>query len=89
MDYKNHITHPGKILMEKFIQPSGLSQYRIAKDINVPPRRINEIVLQKRSITPDTALRLAKYFNTTPKFWINLQTHYDLEVQLQKIMNSE
>ena len=72
--------HPGEILKEEFLDPLHISQYRIAKDINVPPRRINEIVLGKRSITADTALRLAKYFGVSPQFWLNLQIHYDLEV---------
>jgi len=72
--------HPGTILLEEFLQPMGISQYRLAKDTNVPPRRINEIVHGKRSITADTALRLGKFFNMTPRFWMNLQSRYDLEV---------
>ena len=72
--------HPGEILMEEFIEPMGLSQYRLAKDISVPPRRINEIVHGKRSITADTALRLGRFFGMSPQFWLNLQTRYDLEV---------
>jgi len=72
--------HPGEILLKEFLEPLGLSQYRLAKDISVPPRRINEIVHGKRSITADTALRLARYFNTTDRFWMNLQTRYDLEI---------
>ncbi len=72
--------HPGTILLEEFLQPMGISQYRLAKDTNVPPRRINEIVHGKRSITADTALRLGKFFNMTPQFWMNLQSRYDLEV---------
>ena len=72
--------HPGKILMEEFLEPMGISQYRLAKDINVPPRRINEIVHGKRSITADTALRLGRFFGMSPQFWLNLQTRYDLEV---------
>ena len=63
----------------------GISQYRLAKDINVPPRRINEIVLCKRSISTDTALRLGRYFNMSPQFWINLQSHYDLEIETEKL----
>ncbi len=72
--------HPGEILMEEFLEPMGLSQYRLAKDISVPPRRINEIVHGKRSITADTALRLGRFFSMSPQFWLNLQTRYDLEV---------
>ena len=70
--------HPGEILMEEFLEPMGISQYRLAKDISVPPRRINEIVHGKRSITADTALRLGRFFNMSPQFWLNLQTRYDL-----------
>ena len=72
--------HPGEILGEEFLKPMGVSQYRLAKDISVPPRRINEIVHGKRSITADTALRLGKYFGISAQFWLNLQTRYDLEV---------
>lgn len=72
--------HPGEILMEEFLRPLGLSQYRLAKDISVPPRRINEIVLGKRSISADTALRLGRYFGNSPQFWMNLQSRYDLEL---------
>jgi len=72
--------HPGEILEEEFLKPMGVSQYRLAKDISVPPRRINEIVHGKRSITADTALRLGKYFGISAQFWLNLQTRYDLEV---------
>jgi len=71
--------HPGKILFEEFLQPMGISQYRLAKDTAVSPRRINEIVLQKRSITADTALRLGIFFNMSPHFWMNLQSRYELE----------
>lgn len=71
--------HPGEILLEEFLEPLGLSQYRLAHDITVPPRRINEIVHGKRAITADTALRLARYFGTTDRFWLNLQTRFDLE----------
>ncbi len=70
--------HPGEILLEEFLNPLSLSQYRLAKDIHVPPRRINEIILGKRAISADTALRLGKYFGTTPEFWVNLQSYYDL-----------
>lgn len=73
--------HPGEILLEEFLKPMGLSQYRLAKDISVPARRINEIVLGKRAISPDTALRLSRYFGLTERFWLNLQVRYDLEVQ--------
>ena len=72
--------HPGEILEEEFLKPMGISQYRLAKDISVPPRRINEIVHGKRSITADTALRLGKFFGMSPQFWLNLQTRFDLEV---------
>ena len=84
---KNKISpiHPGEILLEEFLEPMGISQYRLAKDINVPARRINEIVHCARSITADTALRLGRYFNMSPQFWINLQTHYALEVELDKL----
>ncbi len=70
--------HPGEILLEEFLIPFGVSQYRLAKDIHVPARRINEIVHGTRAVTVDTALRLARYFGTSPQFWLNLQTHYDL-----------
>jgi addiction module HigA family antidote len=73
--------HPGEILLDEYLKPLGISQYRLAKETSVPPRRINEIVHGKRSITADTALRLARYFGTSERFWLNLQTHYDLEVE--------
>jgi addiction module HigA family antidote len=73
--------HPGEVLMTEFLQPMGLTQYRLAKDISVPPRRINEIVHGKRAITADTALRLSRYFGTSERFWMNLQTRYDMELQ--------
>jgi addiction module HigA family antidote len=69
--------HPGEILLEEFLVPMGISQYRLAKDISVSPRRINEVVRGQRSITADTALRLARYFRTTERFWMNLQTRYE------------
>ncbi|MCK5147850.1 HigA family addiction module antidote protein [bacterium] len=72
--------HPGEILFEEFLKPMGLSQNKVALDIRVPPRRINEIVLRKRRITPDTALRLAKYFHMSPQFWLGLQMDFDLDV---------
>jgi len=77
--------HPGEVLLEEFLNPMGISQYRLAKDISVPARRINEIVHGKRSITADTALRLGRYFGTTAQFWMNLQDHFALEVQTDKI----
>ncbi|MBI4743678.1 MAG: HigA family addiction module antidote protein [Actinobacteria bacterium] len=79
--------HPGEILMEEFLKPMAISQYRLAKDINVPARRINEIVHGKRSISPDTALRLSKYFGLSERFWINLQARYDLEVEKDRLKN--
>ena len=72
--------YPGEILLEEFLKPLDLSQYRLAKSISVPPRRINEIVHGKRAITADTALRLSRFFDTTAQFWINLQGRYDLEL---------
>jgi addiction module HigA family antidote len=77
--------HPGEVLLEEFLEPMEISQYRLAKDISVPPRRINEIVHGKRSITADTALRLSRYFGTSEKFWLNLQTGYDLEVERDRL----
>jgi antitoxin HigA-1 len=71
--------HPGEILLEEFLKPMDISQYRLAKDISVDPRRINEIVHGKRSISADTALRLGRFFGTSARFWLNLQSHYDLE----------
>ena len=73
--------HPGEILLEEFLLPLGLSQYRLAQCLSVPPRRINEIVLGKRAVTADTALRLARYFGLSDRFWLNLQMRYDLEVE--------
>lgn len=73
--------HPGEVLQAEFLEPLALSQYRLAQDLSVPPRRINEIVHGKRAITADTALRLARYFGTTDRFWLNLQARFDLEVQ--------
>ncbi|HEX9723988.1 MAG TPA: HigA family addiction module antitoxin [Vicinamibacteria bacterium] len=77
--------HPGEILLDEFLKPMGISQYRLSKDIGVPARRINEIVHGKRSITADTALRLARYFGTSERFWMNLQSRYDLEVEKDKL----
>ncbi|MBN2761900.1 MAG: HigA family addiction module antidote protein [Bacteroidales bacterium] len=79
--------HPGEILREEFLEKMGISQYKLAKDISVPPRRINEIVHGKRSITADTALRLGRFFNMSPQFWLNLQTRYDLEVTEDQLEN--
>jgi addiction module HigA family antidote len=77
--------HPGEILFEEFLKPLGISQYKLAKDISVPPRRINEIVQGKRSISADTALRLARHFGLSERFWLNLQSRYDLEVEKDKL----
>jgi addiction module HigA family antidote len=77
--------HPGEILLEEFLNPLGLSQYRVAKEINVPARRINEIVHGKRSISANTALRLSRFFGTSERFWLNLQLRYDLEVEKEKL----
>jgi addiction module HigA family antidote len=76
---------PGEILEEDFLKPLGLSQYRVAKDIGVPPRRINEIVKGERAISADTALRLGRYFDMSAEFWLNLQSHYDLEVEANRL----
>jgi antitoxin HigA-1 len=73
--------HLGEVLMEEFLGPLGVTQHRLAVEIGVPPRRINEIVHGKRRVTADTALRLARFFGTTDRFWLNLQTRYDLEVE--------
>jgi len=77
--------HPGEILLTEFLKPMGVTQYRLAKDIGVAPRRINEIVHGRRSITADTALRLGRFFNMEAQFWLNLQTHYDMEVAMEAI----
>ena len=77
--------HPGEILLEDFIKPLQISQYRVAKDIHVPPRRINEIVHGTRSITPNTALRLSRYFGLSERFWINLQSRYNLEMAKDRL----
>ncbi len=77
--------HPGEILQEEFLAPLELSQYRLAKDTSVPPRRINEIVRGQRSISADTALRLARFFGTSERFWINLQARYDLETEKDRL----
>jgi addiction module HigA family antidote len=77
--------HPGEILLGEFLEPLGISQYRLAKDISVPARRINEIVHGKRAITADTALRLSRYFGLSERFWLNLQTRYDIELEKDKL----
>jgi addiction module HigA family antidote len=79
--------HPGEILLEEFLKPMGISQNKLANSIGVPPRRINEIVLEKRSVTADTALRLAQYFGTSAKFWLGLQDDFDIEEE--KIVNND
>ena len=77
--------HPGEVLLEEFLKPMGLSQNRVAINIGVPSRRINEIILQKRRITADTALRLARFFGTSPEFWLGLQAQYDLDVTSEEV----
>jgi addiction module HigA family antidote len=77
--------HPGEVLAEDYLKPLGLSQYRLAKGISVPPRRINEIVLGKRAISADTALRLARFFGTSDRFWLNLQASHDLDVERDRL----
>ena len=77
--------HPGEILLEEFLKPMGISQYRLAKDISVPARRINEIVHGTRAISPDTALRLSRYFGLSERFWINLQARYNLEMEKDRL----
>lgn len=77
--------HPGEVLNEEFLSPLGISQYRLAKETSVPPRRINEIVHGTRAISADTALRLARYFGTSERFWLNLQARYDLEIEKDRL----
>jgi addiction module HigA family antidote len=77
--------HPGEILEEEFLKPLALTQYRLAKGLKVPARRINEIVHRKRAISADTALRLGRFFRNAPRFWLNLQTSYDLEVEADRL----
>jgi antitoxin HigA-1 len=77
--------HPGEILLEEFLIPMGISQYRLAKDISVPPRRINEIVHRKRGVSADTALRLERFFGLSEGFWLRLQARYDLEVEKDRL----
>ena len=85
MEQKLAPIHPGEILSQEFLRPMGITQYRLAKQILVAPRHINEIVQGQRSLTADTALRLAKFFGTTDIFWLNLQARYDLDVQKQRL----
>jgi antitoxin HigA-1 len=77
--------HPGEVLLSDFLEPLGVSQYRVARDISVPPRRINEIVHGKRAVSADTALRLARYFGTSERFWLNLQARFDLETERDRL----
>jgi addiction module HigA family antidote len=77
--------HPSEILQSEFLEPFGVSQYRLAKEVGMPPRRVNEIVHGQRAITANTALRLARYFGTSERFWINLQSTYDLEVERDRL----
>jgi len=77
--------HPGEVLLLDFLEPLGLTQYRLAKSLSVPPRRINEIVHGKRAVSADTALRLARFFGTSERFWLNLQTAYDLDVERDRL----
>jgi addiction module HigA family antidote len=77
--------HPGEILLEEFLKPLGISQYRLAQEIGVPPRRINEIVHGTRAVSPDTALRLARYFGLSERYWLNLQAQHDLEVEKTRL----
>jgi addiction module HigA family antidote len=77
--------HPGEVLLTEFLEPFGLSQYRLAKDLKVPARRINEIVHGNRAVSADTALRLARYFATSDRFWLNLQAAYDLDVERDRL----
>jgi addiction module HigA family antidote len=80
--------HPGEILLEEFLMPMGISQYRLAKDTGVPPRRINEIIHGTRGVSADTALRLSRYFGTSERFWLNLQVRYDIEVEKDRLGDS-
>jgi addiction module HigA family antidote len=85
MKKKLHSVHPGEVLLEEFLKPMGLSQNRLAMNIAVPARRINEIVLGKRAVTADTALRLARFFGMSPEFWLGLQAQYDLDVAAEEL----
>jgi antitoxin HigA-1 len=80
-----HSVHPGEVLLEEFLKPMGLSQNRLALGIGVPARRINEIVLGKRSVSADTALRLSRYFGNSPEFWMGLQAQYDLDAAAESL----
>ena len=80
--------HPGEVLLEEYLEPLGITQHRLAIAIGVPPRRINEIVHGKRRITADTALRMARYFGTSERFWMNLQGRYDLEVERDRLVDT-
>lgn len=82
---KLHPVHPGEVLLEEFLKPMGLSQNKLALNIGVHPRRINEIILRKRRITADTALRLARFFGTSSEFWLGLQSQYDLDVAAEEL----
>ncbi len=88
MPKKIKLIHPGEILMKEFLLPFNITQYRLAKDIGVAPRRINEIVHGMRAVTANTALRLSKYFGTSPQFWLNLQSHYDLEMEASGLVRA-
>lgn len=77
--------HPGEILKEEFLKPNGITEYRLAKEIKVPPRRINEIIHGLRGISADTALRLGKFFGNSAEFWMNLQTHYEIEKEQEAL----
>lgn len=81
-------THPGEVLLEEYLLPLGLSQNELARDLSVPPRRINEIIHGRRAVTADTALRLARYFGTTAEFWMNLQSHFELESARDRLGDS-
>ena len=85
MTHKLAPVHPGEVLFEEFLKPMEITQYRLAKDLSVPPRRINEIVQGKRAISADTALRLSRYFGTSERFWSNLQSRYDLELEKDRL----
>lgn len=87
MDEKLPPIHPGEILLEEFLKPMNISQYKLAKDIRVPPRRKNDIVHGLRAITPDTALRLSRYFGMSERFWMNIQTRYDLEIEKDRLQD--
>jgi addiction module HigA family antidote len=85
MNKKMSPVHPGEILLEEFLNPMGVSQYRLAKDIHVPPRRINQIVHGERSVSADTALRLGRFFGVSPQFWMNLQSRFELEIEEERL----